>query len=77
MITIVQIQKLFSEVEFSPQAKGKIDEIFERATQAGELSDEDKKKLIEIIKADMVLDAMDIEANKAVLARIDDIFKTK
>jgi len=70
-ITLTQIKKLINEEEFSKEAKKEIDEILNRAEVKGKLESEDKEALLEAIKADMVLDAIEIKGHQGVLEQID------
>lgn len=71
MSDITQLKRIIGEIEFSEEAKKKIDEILNRAEAKGKLGAEDKKALLEMIKADTVLDTIEIKGYQDVLKHID------
>jgi len=71
MKNIQQLKKLIDEVEFSEEAKKKINEILSKAESKGKIEKEDKEALLEAIKADMILDAIEIKNYEVGLEEID------
>lgn len=81
MDTITQLKKMVEEIEFSDRAKEKINGILAKAELRKGLgkkdkeclSDKDKEILMGTIKADMILDAIEIKSHQASLDEIDKI----
>jgi len=71
MKNIQQLKKLIDEVEFSEEARKKIDEILSKAESKGKIEKEDKEALLGAIKADMVLDAIEIKSYEVAIEEID------
>lgn len=70
-----ELQNLINEAEFSPQAKEKLDEILSGVKERGNLSPEEKAKLLEIIEADMFLDKMELEAREEDISILEELKK--
>jgi len=62
-----QIIQIIKGIQFSDIAKAKIDEILSRIESTNTLTEEDKNNLLDIIKGDMVLDAIDIKEQEGKL----------
>jgi len=71
MNDITQLKRIMAGIEFSEEAKKKITEILDRAESKGKLEAEDKEALLGAIKADMVLDTIEIKGCQGVLKEID------
>jgi hypothetical protein len=71
MENINQFIQQIRSAEFSPEAKEKIDVILDRMEKTQLLTKEDKQELSDLIKADMVLDGIEIEHNEGILEEID------
>ncbi len=71
MSDITQLKKIMEKIEFSAEAKGKITEILDKAEAKGKLEAEDKEALLGTIKADMVLDTVEIKGYQDVLGEVD------
>ena len=76
---ITQLQNLVSETEFSDRVQDKVKELSVKARLRKEsgkkeedcLTEEEKNELIGLVKADMILDGVEIEGCKTYLAEID------
>jgi hypothetical protein len=81
MTILDQLTKMIDGVEFSDKVKDKIKELSVKARlrkEAGQkeedcLTGEEKDELIGLIKADMVLDAIEIKTQQAYLDELDKI----
>jgi len=79
MSIIDQLNKLVDETEFSDRVKDKVKELSIKAKLRQEsgakeercLTPKEMEELIQLIKADMVLDAVEIEGYKTYLTEID------
>ena len=81
---IAQLQNLVNEAEFSDRVQDKVKELSVKARLRKEsgkkeedcLITEEKDELIGLIKADMVLDGVEIEGYKTYLAEIDKLINS-
>ncbi len=81
MSIIDQLNKLVDEIEFSDQVKDKVKKLSVKAKLKQKtgikeeecLTLEEIEELAQLIKADIALDAVEIEGNKIYLAEIDKI----
>lgn len=71
MENINQFIQQIRSTEFSAEAKPRIDIILDRMEKTQEITKEDKQELSDLIKADMVLDGIEIEHNEGILEEID------
>jgi len=81
MSVIDQLAKLVNETAFSDRARDKVKELSVKASLRKEsgkkdedcLTGEEKEELIQLIKSDMVLDAIEIKTQQAYLDEFDKI----
>ena len=79
MDTITQLKNLIDETEFSDAVKDKVKELSVKAklrqeSGAGEadcLTSEEKEELAQLVKADMVLDVLELNGYKDYLSEVD------
>lgn len=78
---IAQLAKMIDETEFSDRVKDKVKEISVKAQlrkQAGQVEEnclpsEERDELMQLIKADMILDGLRAKACQAYLSEVDKI----
>jgi hypothetical protein len=73
--TFEQLEKMVSETEWSEEAETALRQMLDSIKQRGEVTEEDKRKLKDIVERDRQLDILEVSANKAIKEASDRLVK--